>query len=64
MNPETAAARLSQALRPGATNHRAFVALAIYTTFAREVVAEAGPDILAEIVRTVERHERITRGAA
>ena len=64
MTPDTAAARLSLALRPGATNQRAFDALAIYAQFAREVTAEAGPDVLADIVTIVERHQLITRGAA
>lgn len=70
MTPDTAAGRLAVALRPGATitgspgGFLACNALAIYTQFAREVTAEAGPDVLAGIVRTVERHERITRGAA
>lgn len=64
MTPETAAARLSIALRPSASGQRAFDALAVYSQFAREVLAEAGADVLAEIVHTVERHELITRGAA
>lgn len=66
MTPDTAAARLALALRPGArtTGQRAFVGLAVYTTFAREVHAEAGADVLADIVRTVERHAVLGRRAA
>lgn len=67
MNPSTAAARLSIALRPGATVHpsaRAFVALATYTQFATEIHAEAGPSVLADIVREVELHAPLSRAVA
>ena len=60
MTPETAAARLSLALLPV----RAFEALDAYAKFAREVHAEAGPAVLAEIVRNVEQHAPLTRRAA
>ena len=70
MTPETAAARLSIALRPGASvsgphgNHRAVTALAVYVKFSREVAAEAGPAVLADIVHTVERSAVLTGRAA
>lgn len=70
MTPDTAAARLSIALRPGASiagpagNERAFAALDRFAQFARDVRVEAGPAVLAEIVHTVEQHQQITRGAA
>lgn len=67
MNPETAAARLSMALRPGlgiTKSNRAFNALAYYLDFAREVHAEAGPTVLANIVRAVERNAVLTGRAA
>lgn len=70
MTPEDAAVRLNVALLPGhniqgrAGNMLAFNAHAMYAKFAREVTAEAGPTVLAEIVETVERHSAITRRAA
>lgn len=70
MSPDTAAARLSIALRPGATipgpegNERAFAAMDRYAQFARDVRCEFDAPVLAGIVFEVERHERITRGAA
>lgn len=60
MTPELAAARLSMALRP----ESAFNAHATYASFAREVSAEAGPSVLADIVREVELHAPISRRAA
>lgn len=60
MTPDTAAARLSMALLP----NRAFASLAAYTQFATEIHAEAGPSVLADIVRAVELHAPITRSAA
>ena len=60
MTPDLAAARLSMALRPA----RAFNALATFYAFAREVHAEAGADVLADIVRSVERHAVLGRRAA
>lgn len=60
MTPTTAAARLSLALRPD----RALVTLAYYADFAREIHAEAGPDVLADIVRAVERNAVLTGRAA
>ena len=70
MTPESAAARLSVALLPGrrapgrSGGVLAINALAAYARFAREVVDEAGPVVLADIVREVELHAPITRGAA
>lgn len=60
MTPATAAARLSMALRP----ERAAMSLAVYHQFAREVAAEAGPTVLADIVREVELHAPISRRVA
>lgn len=60
MDPSTAAARLSLALRPD----RAFAALDAYTRFAREVRAEFDADVLTDIVREVERHAPISRRVA
>lgn len=68
MSPEDGAARLSMSLLPGfgisgrPGQVRAFSAHAVYARFAREVVAEAGPAMLAEIVHTVERSAALTRG--
>ncbi|WP_436699924.1 hypothetical protein [Nocardioides sp. BYT-33-1] len=68
MAPEDGAARLSMSLLPGfgisgnPGQVRAFNAHAVYARFAREVVAEAGPAVLAEIVHTVERSAALTRG--
>lgn len=70
MSPDEAAARLSIALRPGGTidaqpgNLRAFNSLAAYSQFAREVSAEAGPVVLASIVRTIEANAVLTRRVA
>lgn len=60
MDPDLAAARIAMALRP----KLALNALAAYSQFAREVHDEAGPVVLADIVREVERHAAITRPAA
>lgn len=70
MTPETAAARLNMSLLPGhgidgrEGQMRAFNAHAAYAKFAREVHAEAGPTVLADIVRAVEQHAALTRRAA
>lgn len=56
----TAAARLSLALRPS----HALAAHGMYGRFAAQVVREAGPQVLADIVSRVERHASITRRAA
>lgn len=65
MAPETAAARLALALRPGvAGTRRAPTALAIYGQFAREVAVVAGPAVLADVVGTVEQNAHSLRRAA
>ncbi|WP_418061781.1 hypothetical protein [Pimelobacter simplex] len=65
MAPDLAAARIALALRPGVDGtRRAPTALAGYGRFAGEVVAEAGPAVLAAIVRAVEEGSPTGRGVA
>ncbi|WP_215812416.1 hypothetical protein [Pimelobacter sp. 30-1] len=65
LTPDTAAALIALALRPGVDGtRRASTALAIYGRFAREVTATAGPSALAAVVGAVEHRAAATGRAA
>ncbi len=61
LSVELAAARLSQATNP---QHITLTAHRRFEKFAAEVTAEAGTEILADIVAQVRRHADLTRGRA
>lgn len=55
------AARLLQATNP---RHIPLTALRHFERFCDEVIAEAGPAVLDDIVGQVSKHSDLTRGAA
>lgn len=59
MDTDTAASRLALALQP----KNLVMAWSQYAQFAREVHAEAGPGVLADIVHAVEQHAVLGRVA-
>lgn len=55
------AARIAQATNP---QQRRAAVLEVYERFCREVTAEAGVDVLADIVKQIRQHADLTRGRA